>query len=73
MLKIGDFVTFHWHDGVLEGKGILDDFVGLSCPANQYTDCVFQIGVRSRVAASLEFERFCKQVIVTARTGARTA
>jgi fumarate reductase subunit C len=60
MLKIGDTVTFTWRDGVLEGKGVVDDFIGLSCPCSQYADCVFQIGVRSRVAASLEFAEFVK-------------
>ena len=35
MLKIGDHVTYNWRDGALEGKGVLDDFIGLACPCNQ--------------------------------------
>ena len=58
MLKIGDFVSFHFKDGVIEGQGVLDDFVGLSTPSRQFADSVFQIGVRNRVAAATDFEDF---------------
>jgi hypothetical protein len=58
MLKIGDYVAFHWKDGVLEGQGILDSFVGMSSPCDRYADAVFQIGVRNRVAASTDFAKF---------------
>ena len=58
MLKIGDYVSFRWQGGVIEGQGVLDDFVGLSTPSKQFTDSVFQIGVRNRVAAAMDFEEF---------------
>ena len=57
MLKIGDRVMFHWQDGILEGKGVLDDFVGLSCPANQHSDCVFEVKTPQRYCAA--FLIFC--------------
>jgi len=58
MLKIGDYVSCRWRGGVIEGQGVLDDFVGLSTPSKQFTDSVFQIGVRNRVAAAMDFEEF---------------
>ena len=42
----------------MEGQGVLDDFIGLSVPSQQYLNSVFQIGVRNRVAASTEFNEF---------------
>ena len=63
MLKIGDRVMFHWRDGILEGKGVLDDFVGLSCPVNQHADCVFEVKKHpQRCSAALRLISICSRV-----------
>jgi hypothetical protein len=61
MLKIGDTVSFHNGDGVVEGRGILDDFIGFSRPGNRYSDSVFCIELRHRVAAATAFQEFARQ------------
>ena len=65
-LKIGDLITLQVADAnepfYLEGDGTLDNILTVSNRPESIHECVFEICVRTRVAASEDVEKFMKKL-----------